>query len=179
MAKTKEYVTHPMRQKSIETNDYVKKMLRGSIEENGGEAGLKFLRAKLALDRGMSYKSINELITIFCDLGIFSVYKDNAGEEVISLFNPEIEAAEKKIRESIDIDLLTTGLTASFRNKVIQLKEVLLELENTVGKSIPITQLAKGAEEKGLTKEEFEVAVQKLKRQGDLFEPKKGFISRI
>jgi len=37
----------------------------------------------------------------------------------------------------------------------------------------------KEAEEKGLSEADVEEVIQRLKRAGDLFEPRRGFISRI
>jgi len=77
----------------------------------------------------------------------------------------------------IDIDRITSGITASQRNKIVIIKEIIDELENQIGKTIPIDDLIKGAEAKGIS--DVEGAIEKLKRSGDIFEPKRGFIQRI
>jgi len=79
----------------------------------------------------------------------------------------------------IDIDRITTGVTATQRNKIIIVREIINELENRIGKTIPIDDLVKEASAKGVAESDIEDALEKLKRSGDLFEPKRGFISRI
>ena len=77
----------------------------------------------------------------------------------------------------IDIDRLTTGITTSQRTKIIVTKEIIDELENKIGKTIPIDDLAKEAEVKGI--KDIDSIIENLKRSGDIFEPKRGFIQRI
>lgn len=79
----------------------------------------------------------------------------------------------------IDIDKLSTGVSASQRSRIIQVKEIVAELEATFQKVIPLENIISSAEAKGITKSDAEEIIQKLKRTGDLFEPKRGFISRI
>jgi replicative DNA helicase Mcm len=79
----------------------------------------------------------------------------------------------------IDIDRIATSMPASQRNKIMTVKELIAELENKVGKVVPIEDIVKGCQEKGLTESEIEDIIQKLKKSGDIFEPRHGFISRI
>jgi replicative DNA helicase Mcm len=79
----------------------------------------------------------------------------------------------------IDIDRIATGVSASARNKILTIKEIIEDLENRIGKTIPIDDLVKEATAQGISEGDIEDALEKLKRSGDLFEPKRGFISRI
>src|SRR3989338_4616531 len=79
----------------------------------------------------------------------------------------------------IDIDRINTGITASTRNKILTIKDIITELEGKVGKSIPIEDLINEAIEKGITKESVEEIIENLRRQGEVFEPRRGFISKI
>lgn len=79
----------------------------------------------------------------------------------------------------IDIDRIATSMPASQRNKIMTIKEIIAELENKVGKVIPIEDVLKEASAKGLTEAEIEDIIQKLKKSGDIFEPRHGFVSRI
>ena len=78
----------------------------------------------------------------------------------------------------IDIDRITTGITASQRGSISMIKEIIAEMEGKIGKTIPVEDIIKGAEEKSLSSEKVEEAIEKLKRSGDLFEPRRGFIQR-
>jgi replicative DNA helicase Mcm len=79
----------------------------------------------------------------------------------------------------IDIDRIATGMPASQRNKIMTIKEIISELENKVGKVIPLEDIVREAQSKGMSEAEIEDLIQKLKKSGDLFEPRHGFISRI
>jgi len=79
----------------------------------------------------------------------------------------------------IDIDRIATDTPAKERNKIGILKEIIHELENKLGKTVPLEDIMKEAEEKGLSEADVEEVIQRLKRAGDLFEPRRGFISRI
>lgn len=79
----------------------------------------------------------------------------------------------------MDIDRFTIGITTSQRNRIGVVKSVISELENTLGKVIPIEDVVKGAEERGLEASEIEDIIERLRRSGDVFEPKRGFIQKI
>ncbi len=79
----------------------------------------------------------------------------------------------------IDIDRIATSVPAAQRNKIMTVKEIIHELEKTIGKAIPIEEIMKAADAKDMKEADVEEAIEKLKRSGDLFEPRKGFLSRI
>jgi len=79
----------------------------------------------------------------------------------------------------IDIDKISTGITASQRSHISVVKDIITELENTIGKSIPIDDIIKEAKIKDVSEEKAEEIIQKLKRAGDIFSPKPGFISKV
>jgi replicative DNA helicase Mcm len=79
----------------------------------------------------------------------------------------------------IDIDKISTGITASQRSHISVIKEIINELENTIGKSIPVDDIIKEAKIKDVSEEKAEEIIQKLKRAGDIFSPKPGFISKV
>ncbi|MFH1668544.1 MAG: LAGLIDADG family homing endonuclease [Candidatus Woesearchaeota archaeon] len=79
----------------------------------------------------------------------------------------------------IDVDILTTGISSSSRNNIVIIKEAINELENKIGKTIPIEDIVKQAQEKGVSADKSEEVIEKLKRAGDIFEPKRGFIQKI
>jgi replicative DNA helicase Mcm len=79
----------------------------------------------------------------------------------------------------IDIDRIATGVGASQRSHIIILKEVVAELEAKLGKAIPIEEVVNEAKSRGLDEDKIEEALERLKRSGDVFEPKRGFLSRI
>ncbi|MEM4152653.1 MAG: minichromosome maintenance protein MCM [Candidatus Pacearchaeota archaeon] len=79
---------------------------------------------------------------------------------------------------SLDIDKIVTGIPASERSKIVFVRDAILKLESRIGKLIPIDELKAELSEK-INDAEFEEILDKLKRSGDIFEPKKGFVQRI
>lgn len=80
---------------------------------------------------------------------------------------------------TIDIDRIATGITATQRSKIVSVKDIIVELENQLGNRIPIEDIIRLATEKGIDESDVDSAIEKLKRSGDVFEPKRGFVSRI
>lgn len=78
-----------------------------------------------------------------------------------------------------DVDRIATDTPSSQRNKIVVIKEIVNDLENKVGKTIPLEDLENIAKEKGLSEDEINEVVEKLQRSGDIFEPKRGFIQKI
>lgn len=80
---------------------------------------------------------------------------------------------------TIDIDRIATDVPATQRNRIGLIKEIISDLENKIGRTIPLDDIMKAAEVKGIEESDAEEIIQKLKRAGDLFEPRRGFVSRI
>ena len=79
----------------------------------------------------------------------------------------------------LDIDRLTTGITASQRSTISVVKEIIHDLEQQIGKQIPIDDIIMKAKEKGVDQEKVEEVLDKLKKSGDIFNPQANFITRI
>ncbi|MBI2208028.1 minichromosome maintenance protein MCM [Candidatus Woesearchaeota archaeon] len=79
----------------------------------------------------------------------------------------------------IDIDRIATGISASQRSHILVVKEIINELENKLGKTIPIDDIVEESKLKGIDEEKVEEVIEKLKRVGEVFEPRRGFISKI
>lgn len=80
--------------------------------------------------------------------------------------------------KSFDIDRITSGISASKRNKIMIVKESIALLENRFGKQIPLEELEKEVQGK-LSVVELEDALNQLEKGSDLFRPKKGYIQRL
>lgn len=79
--------------------------------------------------------------------------------------------------KTFDIDRFTTKISSSQRSKIILLKETIKKLEETYGKMVPLDILRQ--ELKDLSDIEFEDSLEKLKKSGDIFQPKQGFIQDV
>ena len=79
----------------------------------------------------------------------------------------------------LDIDRISSSIPSSQRGKIVKIRELIHELEQKVGKLIPIEDLILAASEKGIDEQQVNEAVDMLKRDGSLYEPRKNFVSRI
>jgi len=79
--------------------------------------------------------------------------------------------------KSIDIDRISTGIASSQRNKIIAVREIIIQMEDKIGKLIPVEELEKELEGK-LSKDEIDEAINKLSSAGDIFKPRKGYVQR-
>ena len=81
--------------------------------------------------------------------------------------------------KKFDIDLITTGISSSQRSKISILKQIIDELEQSLGKVIPIEEIVEHAAEKNIPSSQVEEIIEKLKRSGDLFEPRRGHVQKV
>ncbi|MBI5391862.1 minichromosome maintenance protein MCM [Candidatus Woesearchaeota archaeon] len=79
----------------------------------------------------------------------------------------------------IDIDRITTGISASARSKILLVKDLIAQLESKGIKTIALQDLIAEAHTHGLEESKVEEAIEQLRKSGDIFEPKKGYIQRI
>ena len=80
----------------------------------------------------------------------------------------------------IDIDRLSSQITATQRSSISVIKEIINALEEKLqSKIIPIEQVLEAAQQKNLPQEKVEEVLEKLRRSGDIFEPKRGFVQRL
>lgn len=79
----------------------------------------------------------------------------------------------------IDIDRISTGITANVRSRISVIREIIDHLEKKVGKSIPIEDIIAEAGEKGLSESQVEEVIERFKREGYIFEPKRGQLSKL
>jgi len=79
--------------------------------------------------------------------------------------------------KTFDIDRFTTRVSSSQRSKIMLLRDTIKKLEDKFGKQVPINNLRE--EMKDISDSEFEEAIEKLKRDGDIFQPKQGFVQDV
>jgi replicative DNA helicase Mcm len=79
----------------------------------------------------------------------------------------------------IDLDRITSNVSASERTGISTVKNIINELERTLGKTIPVEDIVQKGKEKGIDADSIDQTLEKLKRSGDIYEPKRGFISKL
>lgn len=80
---------------------------------------------------------------------------------------------------NIDIDRISTGISASHRSRISSVKDIIQSLEAQTGKTIPLKDIQRIAQERGMTSSEVEEIIEKLKRSGDIYEPRFGYLARV
>ncbi len=80
----------------------------------------------------------------------------------------------------IDIDRFSTSMPSSERNKIVAMKEIINTLGGEEkGVSIAMDDIIAEAKEKNIPEDKIYEIIEKLKRNGDIFEPKRGYIQKI
>ncbi len=80
--------------------------------------------------------------------------------------------------KTFDIDRFSIGTSSSQRSKIILIKETIKQLEEKYGKMVPVDILKKELDT-NISDTEFEESLEKLKKSGDVFQPKSGFVQLI
>ncbi len=79
----------------------------------------------------------------------------------------------------IDIDVLSSGTSGSQRGRINIVKEIILGMTKEGHKEIEVKEITKIAEAKGLNEDDVNEVLEKLKRSGDVYEPKRGKIQKL
>ena len=107
------------------------------------------------------------------------VTRQDAKRAITLLKNCLMQVGFDKETGQFDIDKMSTGITASQRGKIVVVREIIANLEKKGMKTIPIDDIMAESLEKGVEEDKVDEVLEKLKRSGDIFEPKPGFIQRI
>ena len=79
--------------------------------------------------------------------------------------------------KTFDIDKISGRFSSSQRNKIFTVRDTIMQLEERLGKMIPVEEIEKELEGK-MSKSEIEEAIDKLSISGDIFKPRRGYIGR-
>ncbi len=99
-------------------------------------------------------------------------------EVAIKLMKYYLEQAGMDEDGNIDQDKITGRMTSSKRNKIFTVRDTIFELAKEIGELIPTEKVIEKLEGK-MKEEEVEEAIEKLKREGTLFQPRRGFIQKV
>ncbi len=90
------------------------------------------------------------------------------------------QIAKDKDTGQIDIDRIGSKITATQRGGISVVKDIIHHLEEQMNlKIIPVENIIEAAQEKNISKDDVEDILEKLRRSGDVFEPKRGFIQKL
>ena len=107
------------------------------------------------------------------------VTKDDAKKSIEMINYCLSQVAKDMETGKIDIDRISSGIPAKERNKISIIRELIDNLEGEFGKVFPINSLMEKAEERNIKTEEVEEIIEKLRRSGDVYEPRRGFLSKM
>ncbi len=79
----------------------------------------------------------------------------------------------------IDIDRIVSGITAKQRSDIMTINEIITELSNKYGEAIPVDEIIQTAVSRGMSEGKVEEIIDKMKREGEIFEPKHGIIRKL
>ncbi|MFH1607710.1 MAG: minichromosome maintenance protein MCM, partial [archaeon] len=80
--------------------------------------------------------------------------------------------------KTFDIDKISSKFSSSQRNKILTVREVIIGLEDRLGKMIPVEEIEKELEGK-MDKNEIEDAINKLLINTEIFKPRRGYVQRM
>ena len=89
--------------------------------------------------------------------------------------------SDKITKDEIDVNqLIGSGITATSQNSISVMKKIISTLEEQLNsKIIPVENIVVAAKENNITPKKVEETLEKLRRSGDIFEPKRGFVQRL
>ena len=110
-----------------------------------------------------------------------SVTKKDAQKAIELVSHCLNETAKDNETGKIDIDRLGgSKITASQRSSISVMKEIIAALEEQLNaKVVPVENIIEAAKEKNIPPDKVEETLEKLRRSGDIFEPKRGFVQRL
>jgi len=79
--------------------------------------------------------------------------------------------------KTFDIDRISGRVSNSQRSKIFGVRDIIIDLENKIGKMIPMEEIEKELEGK-MNPAEIDEAMDKLKSSGEIFSPRRGFVQR-
>jgi replicative DNA helicase Mcm len=78
-----------------------------------------------------------------------------------------------------DIDRVVSPVSSAQRSKIYEMIDVLKDLEKTFGKDLPINEVINEAKNRGIDEVKSEEILDKMRRSGEVFEPRSGVLRRM
>lgn len=156
-----------------ELKDYYITMRSSGMSEEGGIKTIPITPRQL--------EALIRLSEAAAKIRLSETVSRNDARKAIELVNYCLnEIARDTETGRIDIDRLSSGITATQRSNISVIKEIIDSLEKQMGsKVIPMENVIEVAQEKNIPKNQAEEILEKLRRSGDIFEPKRGFVQRL
>lgn len=79
----------------------------------------------------------------------------------------------------IDIDKIESGTSSSQRNRILKILDIVDALTREIGKVIPLEDVLSAAENEGINEPDAMEVIERLKRDGQLMEPKYKHVQKV
>ncbi len=80
---------------------------------------------------------------------------------------------------TVDIDRISSNISGSQRNNLTLIKKIIRNLVDKIGNNIPLQDIVDEADKENISEDKLEEAINLLKKNGVIHEPKRGFIQEI
>ncbi len=107
-----------------------------------------------------------------------TVTREDARRAIAIMKSYMMQVGYDEESKTFDIDKISGTMTGSKRSKVFMLRTKITELEEKIGKLIPIEELQRELQGK-MTTDEIDDAIVELLKNAIIFEPKKGYVQKM
>ena len=146
---------------------YISMRSRGSDEENGNvPITARQLEALVRISEASARAELSDKVT------------ETDAERAIDILKYSLEqvGVDPETGE-FDADIIESGVSSSQRNRLQSVKRIIDDLAGD--SEAEIEEVLEKADEEGFDKEQAEDVIDRLKRDGELYEPKQGYIQKI
>ncbi|EGQ42866.1 MAG: putative ATPase involved in replication control, Cdc46/Mcm family [Candidatus Nanosalina sp. J07AB43] len=146
---------------------YISMRSRGSDEENGNvPITARQLEALVRISEASARAELSDKVT------------EADAERAIDILKYSLEqvGVDPETGE-FDADIIESGVSSSQRNRLQSVKRIIDDLAGD--SEAEIEEVLEKADEEGFDKEQAEDVIDRLKRDGELYEPKQGYIQKI
>jgi len=143
---------------------YISMRSRGSDEENGNvPITARQLEALVRISEASARAELSDKVT------------ETDAERAIDILKYSLE--QVGVDGEFDADIIESGVSSSQRNRLQSVKRIIDDLAGD--SEAEIEEVLEKADEEGFDKEQAEDVIDRLKRDGELYEPKQGYIQKI
>jgi replicative DNA helicase Mcm len=146
---------------------YISMRARGSDEEGGSvPITARQLEALVRISEASARAELSDEVT------------EEDAERAIGILKYSLEQVgiDPETGE-FDADIIESGVTSSERNRLQSVKRIVNEMADNG--EVEIEEVLDEAEEEGFERDQAEEVIDRLKRDGELYEPKQGYIQKI
>jgi replicative DNA helicase Mcm len=125
-------------------------------------------------------EGLNRLAEAYAKIRLSLKISSEDAHRAISLMESCLrEIATDPATGEIDIDKVFTGITTYQRGNLTKIKEIIENLGEESGKIIQIERIIEEASAHNISEEVVISSIEKLKKSGDIYEPRKGYVSKV